>query len=119
MTNTTDPIVLAVIDKLDSRSAAGLAKYGVGLDRTDLNLREWLQHLQEELLDAANYVEACMRAIDDADSRAYQSGQISMREWCRALAQEEAERPCTDIRSRTAVRRVEIAIAKTPLRERP
>ena len=53
----SDPIVEAVRAKLLERSRAGLAKYGTGLDRTDLSRLDWLVHLQEELLDAANYAE--------------------------------------------------------------
>jgi hypothetical protein len=33
------------------------AKYGVNTERKDIDLLGWLQHLQEELLDAAVYVE--------------------------------------------------------------
>lgn len=40
------------------RSVVGLKKYGVTTERTDLNLSQWLQHILEELLDAANYVQA-------------------------------------------------------------
>lgn len=61
---TTDPVVLAVIAKLDARSAAGKIKYGTDLSRTDLSGLDWLRHLQEELLDAANYVQ---RLIDYAE----------------------------------------------------
>ncbi|SEF82108.1 hypothetical protein [Halopseudomonas aestusnigri] len=42
------------------RSLVGLKKYGVTTERDDLTLNEWLQHLLEELLDAANYVQAAM-----------------------------------------------------------
>ena len=35
----------------------GKAKYGVGMDREDLTWSEWVQHLKEELLDAAIYAE--------------------------------------------------------------
>ena len=55
-----DPIVESVRAKLLARSQAGLAKYGVGLNRTDLTNLQWLQHLQDELLDAANYAERLM-----------------------------------------------------------
>lgn len=41
-----------------NRSVVGFKKYGVTTERTDLNLPQWLQHLLEELLDAANYVQA-------------------------------------------------------------
>jgi hypothetical protein len=40
------------------RSLVGLQKYGVTTERDDLTLNEWLQHLLEELLDAANYIQA-------------------------------------------------------------
>jgi hypothetical protein len=57
----TDPIVEAVRLTLLSRSQVGLHKYGVGLDRTDLSRRQWLVHLQEELLDAACYLEVLIQ----------------------------------------------------------
>lgn len=53
----TDSIVDAVIDKLIDRAQTGKKKYNTDLDREDLGLIEWLTHLQEELLDAANYLE--------------------------------------------------------------
>ena len=39
------------------RAEAGKEKYGTTLERKDLEDKAWLQHLQEELLDAANYIE--------------------------------------------------------------
>lgn len=45
-----------LIDMLVSRDAAGRAKYGTSLDRTDLSTDEWAQHMLEELLDAAGYL---------------------------------------------------------------
>ncbi|MBL4835770.1 MAG: hypothetical protein JKY26_17605 [Pseudomonas sp.] len=42
------------------RSLVGLQKYGVTTERGDLTHKQWLQHLLEELLDAANYVQASM-----------------------------------------------------------
>ena len=46
-----------VIEQIRKRAEVGESKYGVTLERKDLNLLEWLQHLQEELMDAACYVE--------------------------------------------------------------
>jgi hypothetical protein len=46
-----------VINKIQQRATVGLSKYGVGVDREDINLEGWLNHLQEELMDAAIYVE--------------------------------------------------------------
>ena len=54
---TEDPIIEKVCDQLVSRSDVGYKKYGVTLDEDVPDLQKWLQHLQEELLDAANYVE--------------------------------------------------------------
>ena len=52
-----DSIVQAVIQKFQQRSEVGIKKYGVTLDRTDLGLKDWIQHMQEELMDAILYLE--------------------------------------------------------------
>ena len=52
-----DSIVQEVIDKFYNRSEVGIKKYGTTLDRDDLNLTQWLNHLQEELMDAILYIE--------------------------------------------------------------
>lgn len=59
----TDSIVDAVIDKLIDRAHVGKKKYNTDLDREDLSLVEWITHLQEELLDAANYLEKIKATI--------------------------------------------------------
>ena len=57
----TDPIVESVRAKLLERSQFGLDKYGIGLDRTDLNRKQWLIHAQEEAMDLANYLEVLIQ----------------------------------------------------------
>jgi hypothetical protein len=52
-----DPIVLKVMTKFYDRSQRGIEKYGTMLTRTDLNITDWLNHLQEELMDATLYIE--------------------------------------------------------------
>ncbi len=52
-----DPIVIKVLAKYYERSQLGIQKYGRTLNRDDLNLIEWLNHLQEELMDATLYIE--------------------------------------------------------------
>lgn len=52
-----DPILLKVLAKYYERSERGINKYGRTLDRDDLNLIDWLNHLQEELMDATLYIE--------------------------------------------------------------
>jgi hypothetical protein len=54
---TQDPIVLKVLSKYYERSQLGIKKYGRTLDRDDLSLIDWLNHLQEELMDATLYIE--------------------------------------------------------------
>lgn len=52
-----DPIVGLVAEKLRNRSDTGYKKYGSLLTRTDLTLADWIDHAQQEVLDAANYLE--------------------------------------------------------------
>jgi hypothetical protein len=58
-----DPNVENVTIALKSRMEAGYKKYGVTTERTDIDLLGWLQHLQEELLDAAVYIERLKKEI--------------------------------------------------------
>ena len=59
-----DSIVDSIVDKFVDRSRVGKAKYGTTLDREDYSLSEWLTHLQEELMDAVNYIEKIKRIVD-------------------------------------------------------
>jgi hypothetical protein len=52
-----DKNVEKVITQLRDREEEGLRKYGVNTERTDLTTLQWLQHLQEELMDASVYIE--------------------------------------------------------------
>lgn len=54
---TDDTILIKVIEKLHQRSLVGQKKYGTTMDREDLTLVQWLNHLQEELCDAIQYIE--------------------------------------------------------------
>jgi hypothetical protein len=53
----SDNNVKNVCDSLREREKRGMSKYGVNTERDDLSILEWLQHLQEELMDACVYVE--------------------------------------------------------------
>jgi len=55
--DTLDPIIERVCQRLIDRSIAGQRKYGKKMTRQDIDFLGWLNHLQEELLDAAVYVE--------------------------------------------------------------
>jgi len=61
----TDPVVEQVRQKLLERSQRGILKYGTTLERPDLYLVDWLTHLQEEMLDAANYLQCCINRLEN------------------------------------------------------
>lgn len=52
-----DPVVERVVDKFVSRSDIGYKKYGVTLQEDPSKMFEWLNHLQEELMDAVLYLQ--------------------------------------------------------------
>tara|TARA_R110002073_G_scaffold142403_1_gene294270 strand:+ start:8185 stop:8541 length:357 start_codon:yes stop_codon:yes gene_type:complete len=58
-----DPVIKKVVKKIVGRSKVGLKKYGVSLRADPTNLDGWLNHLQEELMDAVNYIERAREAI--------------------------------------------------------
>jgi len=51
----------AVCEKIQKRAEFGLQKYGVTLERTDLNELDWLIHAQEEAMDLSNYLEVIIQ----------------------------------------------------------
>jgi len=59
-----DTIVEAVISSFKERSDVGIKKYNKTMDRDDLSTLEWLQHLQEELMDATLYIEKLKKSND-------------------------------------------------------
>ena len=52
-----DSIVTSVINKFTERADFGYTKYGTNLDRTDLSILDWINHAQEEHMDAILYLE--------------------------------------------------------------
>lgn len=52
----------SVITKIRQRADIGKNKYGVTMERNDLNILQWLTHLQEELMDAAVYLEKVIQS---------------------------------------------------------
>jgi uncharacterized protein (DUF2252 family) len=54
---TPDETVRSVLKRFNARSLVGIEKYYTTLDRNDLTRLEWLQHLQDELMDAVLYIE--------------------------------------------------------------
>ena len=60
---TSDSVVNTVIDSFIQRSNLGLQKYGTTLDREDLKVLDWIQHAQEEHMDAILYLEKLKREV--------------------------------------------------------
>ena len=58
-----DKIIEQVINKIKKRSDVGYKKYGVTLQEDDQSLETWLTHIQEELMDAVNYIEKARKLI--------------------------------------------------------
>lgn len=52
-----DSVVRAVVESFIARAELGKKKYGKTLDRTDLSVADWIQHAQEEHMDAILYLE--------------------------------------------------------------
>lgn len=63
----SDSNVEDVRRQLLERSQCGVGKYGVTTEREDLSPGQWLQHLLEELCDAAVYVRRLQREVEALD----------------------------------------------------
>ena len=59
----TDSIVDSIIDQFIVRAQKGKEKYGVDLDREDLDILEWIEHAKQEHMDAILYLEKIERII--------------------------------------------------------
>ena len=71
MSKISDKIINRVIEKIQKRAEAGYKKYGVGLDKDEQTLDTWLNHLQEELMDADNYIEKARSVLRDEIEECY------------------------------------------------
>lgn len=72
-----DQNVAAVRDRLEERARRGLEKYGTDTTRADFDASRWLRETQEELLDAAVYIEAVLAQL--ADERSAIAGILGIR----------------------------------------
>jgi hypothetical protein len=62
-----DKIVQSVLDKYVKRSEVGIKKYGTTLEQN--NTDDFLNHLQEELMDAVLYIEKLKHDTDNSNYR--------------------------------------------------
>lgn len=58
-----DSVVMSILHKFVQRSKFGKQKYGTDLDRTDLSVLDWIQHAQEEHMDAILYLEKLKQTV--------------------------------------------------------
>ena len=58
-----DPVVQSVVNKFIDRSDVGFAKYGKTLRDAQSDIFVWLNHLQEELMDATLYLQRLKEEI--------------------------------------------------------
>ena len=63
MQEEQDSIVKSVVSSYKERSRVGIKKYNKTMDRNDLSTSEWLQHIQEELMDATLYIEKLKQTL--------------------------------------------------------
>ena len=70
-----DKNVEKVITQLRDREEEGLRKYGVNTERTDLTTLQWLQHLQEELMDASVYIEKLKNELKEKQKKDFNNSE--------------------------------------------
>ena len=66
--NFRDQVVERVVDKFVGRSDVGYKKYGVTLEEDPSEMLEWLNHLQEELMDAVLYLQKAKEKYEATSS---------------------------------------------------
>lgn len=59
-----DKVIEAVCKDLKSRSKVGIKKYNTTLDQNKGDLKYWLQHQYEEMLDACNYLKRAIMELE-------------------------------------------------------
>jgi hypothetical protein len=58
-------LLAKVFSEFIEREERGVKKYGTTMDRNDLSLSEWIEHMKQELMDAILYLEK-IKTIYDA-----------------------------------------------------
>ena len=66
--NFRDPVVERVVDKFVDRSDVGFEKYGVTLEDDTSDMLAWLNHLQEEMMDAVLYLQKAKETYEAQSS---------------------------------------------------
>ena len=58
-----------VCEIIQQRAEIGLNKYGVTMERDDLERDDWLEHLQHELMDAVVYIQRLRTREETLESK--------------------------------------------------
>ena len=77
-----DSIVTRIVERFKTRAELGNKKYNTDLDRKDIDVLGWIQHLQDELNDAYLYSEKLK--VEHSIVRAEEIKQL-MDEWINEL----------------------------------
>ena len=80
-----DKNVEKVITQLRDREEQGMIKYGVNTERKDLSTLEWLQHLQEELMDASVYIEKLKNEMKEKIKATYNVDEYTQLFWWESI----------------------------------
>lgn len=67
--NNTDSIILETIDKFLLRGEIGFAKYNTNMDRTDLEIIDWINHSLEEQMDNILYLTKLKRCLIEKQNK--------------------------------------------------
>lgn len=59
----SDPIVQSVIDKFRTRHFVGMKTYGMTMADNPAKMLEWINHAQDELMDAILYLERLKKEV--------------------------------------------------------
>jgi hypothetical protein len=65
-------LLAKVFAEFIEREERGFKKYGTTMDRNDLSLDEWIQHLKEELMDGLLYLQKIQTIYDTQRHSDYQ-----------------------------------------------
>jgi hypothetical protein len=65
-------LLAKVFAEFIEREERGFKKYGTTMDRNDLSLDEWIQHLKEELMDGLLYLQKIQTIYDAQRHSDYQ-----------------------------------------------
>lgn len=80
-----DKNVLDVVQSYAYRAQKGFEKYGTTTERTDVDLQGWLNHLQEELMDATIYIQRIKAELES--KQVPEESKLSLTEYTKLTAE--------------------------------